>query len=865
MSGSRATIGERLGTGFLLVFAVMVALVVAIGWRMSQNDSSSLVVEAAIARTQRIDELERSVLVLAANTRDALLTRGPAELQGFAASAVRLDEALRTFQRAESNTGSAAQVEALGGLVSQYVAAARRAVADGTPETSALRELRSAILANVQQLLRQHDATVQAALQQMDSNRHAAAGTLEAGVAITFVLLAVIGVLTTRSVRRPAGELVAVASALRAGDWQSALQLRQPPGPPSARRFEMAQIADALGAAAAALESREQRLVAHAEIARASGASLDHSQLAQASLGAVLQHVGAEVGVIYGREACSDRLVPVAAHAAGTALAPVGAGEGIVGQCALDRKPLVVRDIPRDSAFLVKLGYDEAPPRTVVAVPILFRNDVVGVLLVAALGELGADVPGFLSAAAAQIGVGLANARAYQEVQELFAKVSAQGEQIQAQNEELQAQAEEIQAQNEQLQVQSEEIQAQNEELQAQNEDLQRQAAHLHDQAGALRGADERKNHFLGVLAHELRNPLAPISSCVELLNRNGSDPAVFAHTQQVLARQVRHMTRLVDDLLEVTRISRGKITLKRERLNVTDLVEECVADQRAAFEQHGMVLAVELPEVPIHVEGDHTRLCQVFLNLLTNAVKFCQPGTRIAVTATLDAPSREVAIHVADDSIGIDPDFLGRIFEPFTQADSELARTKGGLGLGLALSKGLVELHGGRIEARSEGPGRGAEFVVTLPLAEAQGRAAEPPAEPRVRQPDRAAMPRVLIVDDNADAADSLAQLLSFEGCQVEVAYAAQPALDAARRFRPQVVLCDVGLPGMDGYEFARAARRDPLLRSSTLIALTGYGSASDQLRASEAGFDVHMAKPTDFATLLAALRAPPARTDAE
>jgi CheY-like chemotaxis protein len=268
-------------------------------------------------------------------------------------------------------------------------------------------------------------------------------------------------------------------------------------------------------------------------------------------------------------------------------------------------------------------------------------------------------------------------------------------------------------------------------------------------------------------------------------------------------------------------------------------------------------VLAVGLPEVPIYVEGDHTRLCQVFSNLLGNAIKFCRPGSTVSVRVTLDPPQRSVSIHVTDTGEGIEPALFSRIFEPFFQADSDLARTKGGLGLGLALAKGLVELHGGRIDVHSDGKGCGAEFMVTLPLAEV----AEHPAAARhgeVTHPTarKALSARVLVVDDNTDAADSLALLLKLEGCQVEVAYTARNGIDAAMRFRPDVILCDIGLPLMDGYAFAQEVQQHPQLGSALLIALTGYSLPADQLRATEAGFAMHLTKPPDHARIVEIVR---------
>jgi signal transduction histidine kinase/ActR/RegA family two-component response regulator len=422
--------------------------------------------------------------------------------------------------------------------------------------------------------------------------------------------------------------------------------------------------------------------------------------------------------------------------------------------------------------------------------------------------------------------------------------LEAREQQLQQQNEELQAQNEEIQAQNEEIQAQGEELQAQNEEIQAQNADLVGQTALLREHASALAEADENKNEFLGVLAHELRNPLAPMTNSLALLRRTGAG-ADAAQAHAILERQLRHLVRLIDDLLDVTRISRGKIHLRREPVDLGRLLRDCAADLKSSIDGKGLRLALALPEEPLWVAGDYTRLSQVFGNIMGNAIKFTDAGGRVAVSAASEAG--QAVVRIADDGRGMDAALLGRLFEPFSQGDSELARSSGGLGLGLALVKGMVELHGGRVEARSDGPGRGAELVVRLPLGEA------PALEAQTTQP--APLParrcRILIVEDNADAADSLRTLLELDGHEVRTERTGTAALEAARGFQPEVVLCDIGLPGMDGYEVARALRRAPGGAEPLLIALTGYAADGDQERTAQAGFDHHFAKPPDLERL--------------
>jgi len=363
----------------------------------------------------------------------------------------------------------------------------------------------------------------------------------------------------------------------------------------------------------------------------------------------------------------------------------------------------------------------------------------------------------------------------------------------------------------------------------------------------SLTEADRRKNEFIGMLSHELRNPLAPIRNSIYLLDRAspGSEQAVRA--KEVIRRQAEHLARLVDDLLDVTRISRGKIELQRARIDLCDVVRKSCDDHRTLFDGRDLGLRVE-GSGPKWIEADATRVSQIVGNLLQNAAKFGRRGG--AVTVSMDSANGQVELRVRDDGIGISPDLLPRLFEPFVQGDGSLARTKGGLGLGLALVKGLAELHGGSVRVRSEGNGRGAEFVVTLPLA------TQPREEPASPPPGGATGALdLLVVEDNADAAESLAEVLRTEGHRVQVAMDGRTGLAKARALRPDVVLCDIGLPDMDGYEVARALRADAALGAARLIALSGYALPEDQRLAAEAGFDLHLAKPPSLEALFASL----------
>ena len=365
----------------------------------------------------------------------------------------------------------------------------------------------------------------------------------------------------------------------------------------------------------------------------------------------------------------------------------------------------------------------------------------------------------------------------------------------------------------------------------------------------ALRAADQRKDQFLAMLSHELRNPLAPIWNSLAILDRatRGGDQAQRA--EAVLRRQITQLTRIVDDLLDVTRVSHGKLQVKRRPIELGDLVQSTVEDQRLTIFNAGLELEMRVAKGPLWIDGDPVRLAQVLGNLLSNAAKFTSRGGHILVA--LEEAAGMAIVRVRDDGAGILPDLLARVFEPFEQADRTLARSRGGLGLGLALVKGLVEQHGGDVHAASDGPGQGTEVTIRLPLAKA------PPAEvSATRNEHLHGTRRILVIEDNVDAADSLRDALMLAQHEVTVAYRGAEGLDKARAFKPDVVLCDIGLPGMDGYQVARAMRADDQLRKVQLIALTGYALPQDVAKAKEAGFDEHLAKPPSMEKLVEVLQ---------
>ncbi|HET9369873.1 MAG TPA: response regulator [Vicinamibacterales bacterium] len=405
-------------------------------------------------------------------------------------------------------------------------------------------------------------------------------------------------------------------------------------------------------------------------------------------------------------------------------------------------------------------------------------------------------------------------------------------------------------------------------ELETLNNELEARVAErtaaLEATTAALRDAGERKDEFLALLAHELRNPLAPIRTSVQLLRLEGLTPAQRERSRVIIERQVDHLVRLIDDLLDVSRISRGVITLRTETLDVGEVLARAVETTRPLIDARGLELSVDMPDGDLHVCGDSTRLAQAVGNLLHNATKFTEPSGHIWLSATRDGGS--AAIRVRDDGAGIPADMLSRIFEMFVQVDRGNGTSLGGLGLGLALVRRLIELHGGAVEAVSAGIGHGTEVIMRLPLVDAPAGATRGLATPSAGS----ARPflRVLVVDDNRDAADALGLLIQLHGHDVRIAYDGPQALEAGPAFDPHVVLLDLGMPDLDGFETARQMRLAPWGRRAMVVALTGWGQSEDRRRTSEAGFDLHLVKPVGDVELVSALArcdpdARPASTD--
>jgi signal transduction histidine kinase/CheY-like chemotaxis protein len=875
------TIGQRLSMGFGLLLLLWAALLGAVlHWHGQSEDAESRYINDIAPRLDATNDVERALLLVAVEMRRHLLAPDAERLNAFYQAVANVRTGLVRLEQLGAETSEPAENPMFRYYIGRYIAEAEALVRGDFDEAArteaelALLPLRASAVRALNGSADRLSAQGAEALTTIADLRSSVRGSLWGAALLSTILLVGLSVFTIQWVRRPIQQLIAIAGALVRGDFAPALKWSPAPAdegrPRPEPRSEMRQLAFAFGQAASALKRREERLVAEGDLARAAASSLDPATLGARALETVVRYSGSEVGVVYRAEPHTGRLAPLATHALAGSARPLESGEGIPGQAAQSLEPILLQDVPADAALQVELGYDRATTRSLAALPIAFQGELHGVLVLGSLRKaLQEDVLPFLDRAALQLGVGLHNAQSHEAIRDLALtlqvkndEIQAQNEEIHAQSEELQAQSEEIQAQNEELQAQSEELQAQSEELQAQSEELQSQNEELLEREHELRSrsnelalADERKNEFLALLAHELRNPMAAISTSLTLVQRSAPGSHHANRALAVIERQTRHLARLVDDLLDVTRVSNGKIQVRRERLDIVDVLRHCVEDQRPEIDAQEAHVALVLPTGPVWVEGDHTRLCQIVGNLLSNAVKFSGRNGHIELRLEEEPATGSALVTVTDDGVGMEPELLPELFHPFSQGSTTLDRSGGGLGLGLALVKGLVEIHGGTVEAHSDGPEQGAEFRVRLPLL--------PASEPDLRphEPQRQTSPprHILLVEDNLDAASSLRDVLELEGHRVELATTGPEGLEKVRASRPEVVLCDVGLPGMDGYAVARTIRSDPELRGILLVALTGYAGPEERELSARAGFDAHLAKPADLEHLTALLALSP------
>jgi PAS domain S-box-containing protein len=377
----------------------------------------------------------------------------------------------------------------------------------------------------------------------------------------------------------------------------------------------------------------------------------------------------------------------------------------------------------------------------------------------------------------------------------------------------------------------------------------------------ALREAGRRKDEFLATLAHELRNPLAPMRNMLEILKQSDNEPVLLQKARETMERQLTQMVRLVDDLLDVSRITRNKLSLQRQPVDLESIVTQAIETCRPLLDRNRHELDVTLPQAPIWLNGDAVRLAQVFGNLLNNACKYTPAGGRISLVARVEG--EDAIVSVKDNGVGIPKRMLSNIFDMFTQVDRSLERSTGGLGIGLTLVQQLVKMHDGQVEVSSDGPGQGSEFTVRLPLgAILPDELPEPQASPSVSAPGHR---RILVVDDNKDSADSLAMLLKLTGHDSHVAHDGLQAVELAERLRPGVIVLDIGLPRLNGYDACRRIRETAWGGEVVMIALTGWGQEEDRKRSKEAGFDYHIVKPVDHVELMRLLGSLYGNTESE
>ncbi len=848
---------QRLFIGFGVLLAILaVELAYTYAWFRRLDHLRDALADDVGPRAEAANRLERAVLYRAVSLRNFGLTHDPEHLQAQAVAFEEAQAALRDLDALARRPEGRAIVAEMKPVAERHAAATERLLellkSRAGPERIVPAELELA--AERQKLFglaRRFSEYQHRKLAAINASVAGAQRTMSWGLPCLGLL--VLGTflatafLVSRAVADPVRDLLAAARSLARGDYRRALALDpgadgSAPEPIGPHPNELREFARAFAHAASRLQQREAALAADVQLSGIFSTRLAVNELADNALRAIAVLARAELGAVYVLDDTRSTLQRAASFPLDVHAPTLAVGEGVPGQAALQRSLIHVRDIPADTPFRVRLGIDDLPPKAVLAVPILLRSRVHGVIVLASLREFSEDGVRFVQHAANLLAPSLANAVAHREVVRFRAVLQQKNEQLNSRNDELQAQREEIQAQNEELQTQNEELQAQRDELHAQGEQLR-------EAIQAAERADRRKDEFLAVLGHELRNPIAAIDHAAQVLDQRAPEP--LAKAVGIVSRQSRQLARLVDDLLDVTRIANGKLVLDKRPVDMGQVLRRAAESSRGYIETRRHALSVTVGEGALAVEGDESRLEQVICNLLHNAAKFTQPeGT---ISAAVQSDGDRVVLRVKDTGVGMERELLPKVFDIFTQGGSIPLR-QDGLGVGLSLVRGLVEMHGGRVEALSDGPQRGSEFVVSLPRLAGQACVNGP--APRLEASAGGRSLRVLVVDDNPDVAESLADLVREWGHEVEIQHTAQGALDAAASGASEVVLLDLGLPDMSGYEVARELRRrlGPFSRTR-IIALTGNGREEDRQSAAEAGFDRYFLKAASSHELRAAL----------
>lgn len=850
------SVGQRLSAGFLLLLAINIALVLAVRtWNAESNEAYRQFVEEGVPSYEAALELRRQLLDVAVDARSAAL-HGTEEFQRrFERQVATARSRLAELSQQQISAADDSLLRPIAALSESFIEQAETVARapDAREAEVLLSQRRLELLAVLDGFVTDRRLGTSRNIEEMSlAQQRADRGVLIAAIAGALAV-AIVAWLVTVSIRQPMRELVSSSESMRRGNIDPDL-LHRANARAHNSRDEFTRLEATLADAAHAIAQRERQLGASRSVASASAASLSANQIAEPILQIVADHIGAEIGVVYHNGDDELQLVPLATRGLAKEVATAHASDGLLGQAIRNRKPVFVSDIPSDSGFEIRVGYDSSPPRSIAVLPLVVRDEVFGAMVLSSLREFSPDCERFLETSARQLASGLQNVRLYSTVQNLLEDLRERNETIQAQHELVRAQNEELQAQAEEIQVQNEELHAQSDEIRTQNDELFGQAEALRAQTEDLAIRDRRKSEFLGILAHELRNPMAAISNNLHILQQMGGQTSVEVRARAAMERQVHQLSRLMDDLLDVTRISHGKIVLRRETIDLVSILEDCIEDQRLAAAHSHIGLTLSTPAVPVLVYGDHSRIVQMLCNLIDNAVRASPVNGEVQVSLQLSPEDGHAVVRVRDHGHGIDPDLLPLLFQPFVQAARDVRHGQnGGLGLGLVLVRTLAQMHGGSATAFSEGPDQGAEFTVRLPLSSATSTS--PHAEGVSSDEQRTSL-RLLIIEDNVDAADSLREALLLEGHQVRVAYSAAEGLAAAHIDPPNVILCDLGLPEIDGYAVARAVASDPACASVILVALSGYAATAAVTQAMNAGFHHHLAKPASIAqirTLLA------------
>jgi signal transduction histidine kinase/CHASE3 domain sensor protein len=698
------SIEQRLAAGFGFVVVLLVGYVVLTGLLEARVDAMHAELrERVIPSVVAAGDLERTVMRRGIAARTFALTQEPDIVEQIEQARHLKYAALDRLERFTTDPAAVQELRLLAAenddRLRTFVDLVRRGVAQEELR-AAERELtlsRERVLVLARQYFEEQFAR-EAAFRQSIIEHQEAVERWRWLVALVLVVTSVLAAsFTARAVSQPARRLHEAARAIRAGDYGPALALAAPSGA-LPQRDELRELAAAFADMALTLQARERRMAADAHFSAALAASAEAEQMVTGALREMAEFGGFEAAAMYLADAAGMQLQRFAAFAPDDSPRQLPADQGLAGEAFATGRRIVVRDIPPDTPLRLRLGFGDVVPRSLVAVPVAGRERSLGVVLLGSLREPEEGALEFLDYAVHLLGISLHVALAQREIASLASELKQKNASLDEANEELQAQ-------NEELQAQSEELCAQTEELREANDRLQQ--------------ADEAKNNFVAVLAHELRNPLAPILSTAQAVRlRAGSSDPELRRATELIERQVKQLTRLVDDLLDVTRIARGKVELQKERVELSAVLGRAIEISRPLIEERSQRLEFHLADEPLWLEADSARLAQVFSNLLNNAAKFTPDGGEIRVVASQERHA--AVVRVRDTGIGIAPEMLARVFIPFTQileSEAPARRSNSGLGIGLSLVQQLVQLHGGSVEAHSEGAGCGSEFVVRLPL----------------------------------------------------------------------------------------------------------------------------------------------------